>query len=238
MVPSWNRPDVALEAERTEHGEEGRIHVCERGEAAEPLDLLGRERQRQQVAEGLLEPGEDEISPMGRKPADEKLERGPFLGHPRGQVARHHGELVQVGDRSQRSPIGPERDGRLGVHRGGLLSSRAKQPERSVDRVGPAGPGRPRIDIQQRRQIQLRRILVNELPAAEELLGRRLQIPLLPQLGHVHEGPDLGVSRRHEPVQVRLDLGRNPAAQVERDRRTNQAVASPECRPGGPRGLA
>ena len=76
--------------------------------AADRVDLLGGERQREQVADGLLEPGEDQECPALRHLADEQLERRALAGHPRGVVAGHHRELVEIGEQAQGVRVGPE----------------------------------------------------------------------------------------------------------------------------------
>ena len=143
------------------------------------------------------------------------------MSHSPLQVASHHRELVEVGNRSEGISIGPERDRSFGFGHG-FPAFAAQEPERSVDRVGSARASRPRINIEQGRKVELCRILVNDLPSAQKRLGRGPEIPLLPQLGHVDECPDLWIPRHQEPGQVRLDLRRNAAAEVERDRGTNQ----------------
>src|SRR5262249_24994782 len=85
-------------------------------EASNALDLLGRESQQEQVADRLLESGEDEVGPMRRKPPDKKLERGLLPVHTRSEVAGHHRELIEVGDRAEGVPLGPERHGRTRAH--------------------------------------------------------------------------------------------------------------------------
>ena len=136
-----NGPDVALESERAQHREECGVRVCEGGKAANPLDLIGRKGQREEVADRLFEPGEDEVGAMWRHSPDEKLERGPLLRHARGEVAGHHRELVQVGDRTEGPPIGPERNGGLRVlvhHAGPAVLGRSSQSGASIASDRPA----------------------------------------------------------------------------------------------------
>ena len=171
------------------------VRVCEGGKAANPLDLLGRKGQREEVADRLLEPGEDEVGAMWRQPPHEELERGPLVRHARGEIAGHHRELVQVGDRTQGPPIGPERDGRLRVlvhHAGPAVRGRSSQSG-ALERLRPAGPGRGRVDIQQGRKVQLCRVLVDELPAAKESSRTLSSGPPPDATGPRPPGPRAGV---------------------------------------------
>ena len=94
------------------------IDVPEDRPAADRLDLLGREGQPEQVADRLLEPREDQVGPVLRASSRTNSSNVALsAGHPRGEVAGHHRQLVEVGDRAQRVGVGPERDGRFGVHR-------------------------------------------------------------------------------------------------------------------------
>src|SRR5262249_9047262 len=72
--------------------------------------------QREEIADRLLQPGEDEVGPVRRKPPDKKLERGLLPVHPRGEVAGHHRELIEVGDWAEGVPLGPERHRRSRAH--------------------------------------------------------------------------------------------------------------------------
>src|SRR5208283_2376547 len=125
-----NGPDFALESQRAQHREECGVRVCEGGKAANPLDLIGRKCQREEVADRLFEPGEDEVGAMWRHSPHKKLERGPLPRDSRGEITGNHRELVQVGDRTEGPPIGPERNGGLRVlvhHAGPAVLGRSSQ---------------------------------------------------------------------------------------------------------------
>ena len=115
--PLGHRPDVALEP----HGRQGvhdrRVDRLERGPSAHRIDLLRRERQPQQVADGLFQSREDHVGAVGRHLPDEQLERRALRGHAGFQVPGHHRELVEVGDRPERVGIGPERNRWFMTHR-------------------------------------------------------------------------------------------------------------------------
>ena len=78
------------------------------GKAPNRLDLLGRERKPHEVAHRLLETGEDEVAASLGELPHEELESRPALVHPVGGVARHHRQLVQVGQWAEGLGIGPE----------------------------------------------------------------------------------------------------------------------------------
>ena len=71
-----NGPDIALEPQRARASRRTRSQPVRRPGSGEFLDLLGRECQREQVADRLLEPGEDQVGTMRRHPPDEELEGG------------------------------------------------------------------------------------------------------------------------------------------------------------------
>ncbi len=58
------------------------------------------EPEMRQVIESLFEPGGDQKVASLREPADGELERSNITGLARREIARRHGELVQVGIRA------------------------------------------------------------------------------------------------------------------------------------------
>ena len=199
----------------------------EGGKAANPLDLLGRKAPAEQVADRLLQPGEDEVGAMRRQPPDEELERGPLAGHAGGEVAGHHRELVEVGDRTEGSAIGPERDGglRVLVHRAGpAVLGRSSQSGASIDSDLPARAAAGSISSRVGRFncVGYSRTSSQRSRSAR---GRCLGPPPA-ATGPGPPGPRAGGSRREQPRQVRFHLHRHPAAHVERDGRASQQTQS------------
>ncbi len=89
-------PDVASETEGREVIEEFVANVAKYRVATKVIDLFRREMDVFEEFEGLFEAGGDKIVAMGRKVADEQFESG--AGVKAGlQIARSHGEFVEVG---------------------------------------------------------------------------------------------------------------------------------------------
>ncbi len=89
-------PDIAREAEGLEPLEEV---VPEGSQALEVREVVGFEAEGLEVIQDVFEAGHDEEVPVARELTDEELERGRVV-HARGEVARRHGEFVQVDEES------------------------------------------------------------------------------------------------------------------------------------------
>src|SRR5579864_2779244 len=109
-------PDVAPETQVGERVEPCGIDPRERRPATNRLDLLGRESELEQVAHGLLETREHEVSPTFGKSPHEELECRTSEIKAGGVVAGHHRKLIKVGDGAEGMRLGPERDWGLRRH--------------------------------------------------------------------------------------------------------------------------
>ena len=72
------------------------------------VDLLGVKGQPEQVADCLLETGEDQERPALRQLSNEQLEGRPLAGHPRRVVAGHHRQLIKVREHAQGIRVRPK----------------------------------------------------------------------------------------------------------------------------------
>jgi len=86
--------DVAGEAQFGEIFEERGLEVAA---ALEVGEGLGREAQVIEVGERLLEAGDQQKAAVWRQAADVEVEGRNAIVHPLGEIARRHGELVEVG---------------------------------------------------------------------------------------------------------------------------------------------
>ena len=132
----------------------------------------------EQVADRLLEAGEDQIRTALRHLSHEQLERR-CSGRPSPRlIAGHHGQLVKVGERTQGFGVGPERDGRLEA------SSRSparlgRNNRRSTSGIDVSAACSRGIDIQKHRQTQSGGNRTNRAPSRWPAGSARLPRPCL-----------------------------------------------------------
>src|ERR1035441_8045507 len=92
--------EVAGEAELAEVVEEGGAHLGELGEGAQVGDFLGRKAHVEQVVDDLRDAGDDDVIAIGRQAPDGEFERGLLAGLTGLEVARRHGEFVEIGEKA------------------------------------------------------------------------------------------------------------------------------------------
>ncbi len=77
--------------------------VCRNcGKPAQIVDLLGGEAQIQQILDRLGQSGRENEIAIVRQLADEQLEGGALAGLAGLEIARRHGELVEIGEEAER----------------------------------------------------------------------------------------------------------------------------------------
>ncbi len=95
-----DREEVAGEAQAGEHVEEAGAGVRELRQRAEIVDLLRGEAQVQEILDRLCKARRQNEVAIVRQAADEQLKGGALFGLAGLEIARRHGELIEVGESS------------------------------------------------------------------------------------------------------------------------------------------